>query len=343
MVNSGSSADLLLCYLLTDPTYPLLSPGDEILLPIVTWPTQIWSAMMAGMKVKVVDVDPNTLNIDLESLEAAITPKTKAIFLVHLMGNPCKMDEILALARKHNLYVIEDCCEALGSEYGGNKVGNFGVGGAYSFFFSHHMMTMEGGMIVCNDPGVAERLRILRAHGWVRNTEAARHQLEKYDVDPRYAFINWGFNVRPTDVQAGFGLAQLEKLPEFNRQRKRLADQFFGAFANHPFLAFPEVDPKANPSWLALPMMLKDDAPFTKGDFTQYLESEGIETRPIVAGNIARHPVAEVFPELKQGSFPGADLVHKRGLYIGLSPMFSEQMVERLIETIRSFLTAHGG
>lgn len=342
MVNSGSSADLLLCYLLTDPRTPLLSPGDEILLPVVTWPTQIWSAMMAGLKVKFVDVDPETLNIDLASLEQAISPKTKAIFLVHLMGNPCKMDEILALAAKHNLLILEDCCEALGSEYNGTKVGNFGVGGAYSFFFSHHMMTMEGGMIVCNDPDVAERLKILRAHGWVRNADVSKYSLDDYDIDHRYAFVDWGFNVRPTDVQAGFGLAQLEKLPEFNRQRDVFAQQFFGAFQNHPFITFPKVDPKSAPSWLALPMRIAPDAPFSKAQLTGYLEAQGIETRPIVAGNIARHPVAEVFPAFKEGSYPGADIVHERGLYIGLSPMFSGQMMERLVETFQSFFAKFG-
>lgn len=337
MVNSGSSADLLLTFLLTDPRTPLLSPGDEILLPIVTWPTQIWSAKMAGLKVKFVDVDPETLNIDLDSLEQAITPKTRAIFLVHLMGNPCKMDQILALAQKHNLLIIEDCCEALGSEYGGNKVGNFGVGGAYSFFFSHHMMTMEGGMIVCNDPDVAERLKILRAHGWVRNADMSKYNLQAYDIDSRYAFVDWGFNVRPTDLQAGFGLAQLEKLPAFNRQRQRFADKFFAEFQSHPFLSFPKVDPKASPSWLALPMMVSPEAPFTRKEFTLYLESEGVETRPIVAGNIARHPVAELFPEFKAAHFHGANQIHDRGLYIGLSPMFSDEMMDRLITVFRDY------
>ena len=210
MVNSGSSADLLLCFLLMDPAWARLERGDEILIPAVTWPTQIWSALMAGMKVRLVDVDPRTLNIDLDDLEHKITDKTRALFLVHLMGNPCQMDRILALADKHSLLLLEDCCEALGAEWNGVQVGNFGLGGSFSFFFSHHMTTMEGGMVVCQDPDMADRLKVLRAHGWLRNVEGDRFELADGTIDPRYAFVDWGFNVRPTEVQAGFGLSQLD-------------------------------------------------------------------------------------------------------------------------------------
>src|SRR5712692_6935243 len=136
MVNSGSSADLLLCFLLTNPFKPLFSKGDEVLIPVLTWPTQIWSAMMAGLRVRLVDVCPDTLNVDLSDLESKITPATRAIFLTHLMGNPCQMDRILAISKKHQLLVLEDCCEALGAEWDGRKVGNFGLGGTFSFFFS---------------------------------------------------------------------------------------------------------------------------------------------------------------------------------------------------------------
>ena len=162
-----------------------------------------------------------------EDLERKVTPATKAIFLVHLMGNPCDMDRILSIAKIHNLLIIEDCCEALGAEWDGIKVGNFGIAASYSFFFSHHMTTMEGGMIACSNIEVAEQLKILRAHGWVRNVDPTIYALNDYDVDPRYAFVNWGFNVRPTDIQAGFGIHQLQKLPQFNQRRIELASKFF--------------------------------------------------------------------------------------------------------------------
>jgi len=338
MVNSGSSADLLMCHLLTNPSSPFLQAGDEILLPIVTWPTQIWSAMMAGLKVKFVDVDPDTLNIDLDDLEKSISPVTRALFVVHLMGNPCNMDRIQGLTERNKLLLLEDCCEALGSEYAGKKVGNFGVAGSFSFFFSHHIMTMEGGMIVCDDQQNADDLRILRAHGWLRNVNSSRYTLKDYDIDYRYAFVNWGFNVRPTDLQAGFGLCQLEKLPLFNTRRGQLGSRFFEYVDKTPYLKYPAVAGKAKPSWFALPLMVSKDAPFAKNDLTAYLESKGIETRPIVTGNVARHPVGGVFPQFTQRQFPGADEIHSRGFYVGLSPLFTVEMIDRLIDNFETFL-----
>ena len=338
MVNSGSSADLLLCFLLTNPYRPLLQTGDEILIPVVTWPTQIWSAMMAGLKVRFVDVNPKTLNIDIDDLERKITPATKAIFLVHLMGNPCDMDRILGIAKDHNLLIIEDCCEALGAEWDGVKVGNFGVAASYSFFFSHHMTTMEGGMVACASPEVAEQLKILRAHGWVRNVDPTLYDLPNYDIDPRYAFVNWGFNVRPTDVQASFGLHQLQKLPYFNQRRVELANKFFAFIDTESLLYRPQVSPKASPSWFALPILVAAEAPFSRKEIVNYLESQGVETRPIVAGNIAKHPVANIFPAFLEDTYLGANIIHEQGFYLGLSPFHTDQDIDKLIKCLESFL-----
>jgi CDP-4-dehydro-6-deoxyglucose reductase, E1 len=308
---------------------------------VVTWPTHLWSVMMAGLKLKLVDVDPETLNIDLDDLERSITARTKAIFLVHLMGNPCGMGRIAELAREQDLIVIEDCCEALGSRYEAANVGNFGLCASFSFFFSHHMTTMEGGMVVCRDEEVADRLKILRAHGWLRNVDSSRFPVDTYDIDSRYAFVNWGLNVRPTDIQAGFGLCQLEKLPAFNHQRRALAQRFFGAIDRSHWLCRPKVDPKADPCWFALPVMVRADAPFSRRDLTAYLEAQGVETRPIVAGNVARHPVARLFPEFGEREFAGADRIHLNGFYVGLSPLCSEAMMDRLLETFRTYLDRH--
>ena len=339
MVNSGSSADLLLCMLLTNPLKPLVSPGDEIVIPVVTWPTHIWSAMMLGLKVRLVDVDPATLNIDLENLERSITPRTRVLFPVHLMGNPCDMGQIMSLAEKHGLLVIEDCCEAMGASWGGIRVGNFGIGGSYSFFFSHHITSMEGGMIAVSDPAIAEQLRILRAHGWVRNVDPSSYKLNQYpDIDSRYAFVNWGVNVRPTDVQAGFAMHQLEKANAFANRREDMEQRFRTFVAACPWLTLPKVVAKAAPSWFALPLMVSPDAPFVRSDVTAFLEQMGIETRPIVAGNIARHPVSRLFPEFNERDYPGADDVHSRGFYVGLSPLQSNSNIDRLITTFDDFL-----
>jgi CDP-6-deoxy-D-xylo-4-hexulose-3-dehydrase len=337
MVNSGSSADLLLCFLLNNPLNPIIEPGSEILIPAVTWPTQIWSALMAGYKVRLVDVDPKTLNIDLDDLERKITSSTRVIFVVHVMGNPCDMDRICEIAQSHDLIIIEDCCEALGAEWGGVKVGNFGIGASYSFFFSHHMTTMEGGMIACSNNQIADQLKVLRAHGWVRNIESTHYQLNDYDIDPRYAFINWGFNLRPTDLQAGFGLHQIKKLPEFNSRRIRLANFFFEFIDSQPFLSRPVFSSKASPTWFSLPIMVSPEAPFSRNDIVQYLELQGVETRPIIAGNIAKHPVSRVFPFFSEDTYPGADLVHSQGFYLGLSPFYSEDDLSKLVDCIGKF------
>lgn len=338
MVNSGSSADLLLCFLLTNPLKPLLKQGDEILIPVLTWPTQIWSAMMAGLKVRLVDISPETLNVDLSDLESKITPSTRAIFLVHLMGNPCEMDRILPLAKAHQLLILEDCCEALGAEWDGRKVGNFGIGGSFSFFFSHHMTTMEGGMVTCRDGETADQLKVLRAHGWLRNVDGARFPIPNEALDSRYTFVNWGFNVRPTDIQAGFGLRQLEKLPVFNQRRELFATRFFTFIDKSPFLTRPKVSRMARPSWFSLPLFVNVNAPFSRKELTDYLEEQGVETRPIVAGNLAKHPVAQLFKEFNETEFPGADFIHEQGFYIGLSPLHSDDTMDRLIECFHRFL-----
>ena len=338
MVNSGSSADLLLSFLLTNPLKPLVPAGSEILVPVVTWPTHAWSPMMAGLKVRFVDVNPFTLNLDLDKLEEAIGPQTRAIFVVHLMGSACDMDRVLDIARRHNMLVLEDCCEALGARWRGRSVGSFGIGGAYSFFFSHHIVTMEGGAVVVNDDELADHMRALRAHGWVRNVTSGRFDVSSFDVDPRYAFVNWGFNLRPTELQAAFGLRQLARLPGFNQRRNVLAERFFRVIARTPWIAHPQVPTGGEPAWFALPMVVQPGAPFNRREFVKYLEAHGVETRPLVAGNLARHPVARLFEESFRGSFPGADLLHDRGLYIGLSPVTSDQDFDRLISIVEDFL-----
>ena len=338
MVNSGSSADLLMMFLLSNPRNKMLDSGDEVLMPIVTWPTQVWSAMMAGFKVKFVDCDPETLNIDLDDLERKISSKTKAIFLVHLLGNPCNMDRILELSERNGILILEDCCEAMGAEFGGKKVGNFGLAASFSMFFSHHITTMEGGMIACNKPEIVDELKVLRAHGWTRNISRGMFDTSSYNIDPRYSFVNWGFNVRPTDINAAFGLEQLRKLPSFNSRRTDVYERFVRQIASFDTpIKFPKVHPKSLPSWLSIPMVLGDTCSGSRDSFCQYLELNGVETRPIVAGNLSRHPVANLFSEFKDGEFPGADIIHNQGLYIGLSPMVTDESIDRLLELISLF------
>lgn len=341
MVNSGSSADLLIAFALVNPQTRLLAPGDEILVPSVTWPTQIWSAMMAGLKVRLVDTDPVNLNMDLKDLEAKITPRTRAISLVHLMGNPCDMDRILALCQKYDLVLIEDCCEALGTRFKGQPVGTFGLAGSFSFFFSHHITTMEGGMIVCRDQILSDVFRLLRAHGWARNTKYLQVEPQA-GLDPRYMFLNWGFNVRPTEIQAGFGLEQLKRLPAFNAQRVKNAEYFNHYLCrHHDLMRLMEVHPQAECTWFALPIVLTADCPFSKVEFLSYLEAQGVETRPVVAGNLALQPVCQLYPELQDANLPGANIVHERGFYLGIYPFDATQALDRLVETFEQFICKH--
>lgn len=338
MVNSGSSADLLIAFALTNPQKRRLAPGDEVLMPSVTWPTQIWSAMMAGLSVRLVDTDPRTFNVDLDDLERKVTARTRAISLVHLMGNPVDMDRVCAIASRHGLVLIEDCCEALGARFRGRHVGTFGIASAYSFFFSHHITTMEGGMVCTDDPELSDLVRLLRAHGWARNT---RHTptVPVEGVDSRYVFWNWGFNVRPTELQAAFGLAQMRRFDGSLAGRRSNAERFAGYASRHgQLLRLMDVHPDAECSWFALPILLSPDCPFTKAELTGYLEDAGIETRPIVAGNLARQPVSAHFPELRTADLPGADAVHDRGFYIGLHADSTPQTIDRLWETIDSFI-----
>ena len=343
MVNSGSSADLLLSFLLTNPLNPLLKKGDKVLVPALTWPTQIWSIMMAGLEPVFVDVDPKTLNIDYLDLEKKISDDTKAIFVVHILGNPCDMDIICELSKNHNLIILEDCAEALGSQWNGKNVGTFGLGSAFSFFFSHHMTTMEGGMICVNDKTSADHIRVMRSHGWTRNIDSNIFDKKNNQIeDKRYEFHNWGFNVRPTEVQAAFGMKQIEKLPVFNKKRTKISSEIFSLLYQYDFFVPTEVHPKGFASWLGIPIVLKNDCPFSIVEFSSYLEKSGIETRPILTGNILRQPVAsKLFSDISPKSFKGAEYIHENGIYIGLSPNSSSGEIERLKNEIKLFINKY--
>lgn len=339
MVNSGSSADLLLAYNLVNPLNPRLEAGDEVLVPAVTWPTQIWSPLMAGLKVTLVDVDPETLNVDFDDMRRRLTPKTKCVFAVHLMGNPIDMKLMKQFCEEHGLLLIEDCCESLGSKYDGNHVGNFGLGGSFSFFFSHHMTTMEGGMVTCHNEEDADALRVLRAHGWSRGVQTPTTGSQSGSanpsvVDDRYRFINWGFNLRPTELQAAFGLEQLKKLDGMNDRRRELAARFESYAESQSWFGSFETPVAGEASPFALPLLLKGDAVGSRTELLAHLEEAGVETRPVVTGNFARQPAASLLGPVDPSDYPGAEWVHEQGFYLGLSPMMDDLKIERLIRTL---------
>lgn len=333
MVNSGSSADLLASLLLIDPAQPKLQPGDEVLAPAVTWPTQINSLLMCGLSVRLVDADPRTLAMDLDDLESKIGPRTRAVSVVHLMGNPCDMTRLMDIANKHNLIVLEDCCEALGAEWNGKPVGTFGLAGAYSFFFSHHITTMEGGMVLTQDEAIAEQLRLLRAHGWTRYLHNGAPS--RSNVDTRYEFTTWGVNVRPMEAQGAFGLVQLGRLAGFQKHRITNAEKLRSLIEPAAdVVSLMHVLDEATCSWFALPFVINAESGLKRSDITRALEEAGVETRPVVAGNLARQPMTKLFPQLATGELPGAELIHENGFYIGLHPFEDDGSLERLAKTL---------
>lgn len=338
MVNSGSSADLVM--MLAARETGLLQPGDEILIPAVTWPTQVWSAVLAGFNVRLVDVDPETLNVSVATLEAALTPKTKALFLVHLMGNPCDMHAIGALCDRRGLVLFEDCCEALGASFDGQQVGTFGLASAFSFFASHHLSTMEGGMIATDSPDFADACRQMRAHGWARDLKHRKPHVSA-DDDPRFLFLGMGFNFRPTELQAAFGLIQLQKLETLNAHRKDNASIVSGRFRDgHAHIVTPlrETSAWAAPAWFALPFVLREGLPYSRKQVMAYLQDNGVDTRPIVGGNLMRHPAFWKYREMAPTSLAGADVIHDRGFYLGLPP--DDRSMDGLIELLNRMDTA---
>ena len=336
MVNSGSSADLIAAFAMHELSGGNLKTGDEVLVPAVTWPTQIWSIIMAGFTPIFVDVNPQTLNIDINDLRKKITPKTRAIAIVHLMGNTPNMAEVNLICQEHNLEMIEDCCESLGTKWNGKPVGTLGQSGTFSFFFSHHITTMEGGMLITTNPELAERYRLLRAHGWSRNLRNPIDPIE--GLDPRYTFVNWGFNVRPTELQAGFGQVQLARVDDFQLHRLNNATLLMKLLEKYlNYFSIMRIEPGTTCSWFALPIMVHQNAPFTRDEITNFLEEVGVETRPIVAGNLARHPAVSRFPSLRNQNLPGADLVHEQGFYIGIHPVNMEDEIHRIESEISRF------
>ncbi len=297
MVNSGSSADFVMMMAAIHCGY--LNPGCEVLIPAVTWPTQVWAVILAGMVPCFVDID-ETLQVTPEAYEAAITPKTRGIFATHLMGNPGQIEAISELCSRRGLALFEDCCESLGASVGGRKVGTFGIASAFSFFHSHHISTMEGGMISTSDSEFDESCRMIRAHGW--------------SSGDRSVFVGPGLNFRPTEINGAFGCVQLPKLAAMNRARNFNYDTLLLHTNNFGNFTRVLAHHKSKPAWFAFPVVLKDT---DRNDFRVNLGRRGVESRHVAGGNLTRQPA---FSKYAGQHLPMADKVHDRGLYVGLPP-----------------------
>lgn len=337
MVNSGSSANLLAIAALMAQSVPNgLRPGDEVIVPAVTWPTTVTPILQNGCVPIFVDVDRHTLNLRPEDLEQACSPRTRAIFVVHLLGNPVDMDPVMRFARERGLWVLEDTCESLGTQIHGRHAGAIGDVGTFSFYFSHHITTVEGGMLVTNDGQLADLARSMRAHGWTRDM-SNREEIESASpwIDPRFLFVQLGYNVRPMEVQAAFGLVQLRRLEQFNEARRHNARTLITALQDIEEIEFVAEQEDGRSTWFGFPVILRDAQ--TRQALTHHLEQRGIETRPIVAGNLTVQPAFRDSPHRTVGSLANATMIGQRGLFIGNHPDLDERRLAHIVESFRSF------
>jgi CDP-6-deoxy-D-xylo-4-hexulose-3-dehydrase len=320
MVNSGSSANLVALSVLANPTTPNgIRAGDEVIVPAVGFVTTVFPIVNVGAVPVLVDVELETFNIAIDQIERAITDKTKAIMPVHLVGNPCDITSVIEIARKHDLFVVEDACEAHGAEVDGKKVGSFGDIATFSFFLTHHITTIEGGMVVARDDRFAELSKALRAFGWVRDMADRDAIAREYgDIDQRFLFVNTGYNLKPTEIQGAFGIHQIEKLDgfvEIRRENARYWTEQLRPFSEH--LLLYEETPGTKYGWYAYPVTVKPDAPFTREELRDFLQTKGLETRPILAGNIDEQPAMKYVDYRKVGDLPNARTIHRQSFFFG--------------------------
>lgn len=320
MVNSGSSANLLMVAALfyTKSALRKLKRGDEVIVPAVSWGTSYFPLYQYGLKLKFVDIDLYSLNYDLNSLRRAITDKTKLILMVNLLGNPNNFNEIDEIINNRNIIIIEDNCESLGAKYNIKYTGTFGLMGSFSTFFSHHISTMEGGVIVTDDEEIYHILLSLRAHGWTRNLPKHNHVSGVKVNDSfleSFKFVLPGYNVRPLELSGAIGLEQLKKLPNLIIERRKNAALWTEMFFNHPiFIIQKEIDCS---SWFGFSLIIRPGTSIERIDLINYLSNNGIECRPVVAGNFVKNDAVKYFDYEIFESLKNADYVDKNGLFIG--------------------------
>lgn len=318
MVNSGSSANLLMIAALffreTDP----LKAGDEVLVPAVSWSTTYAPLSQYGLNVRLVDIDPETLNFDIEALREAVSDRTRLIFAVNLLGNPNDFEAINNIIGTQDIALIEDNCESLGAEFNGRKTGTFGLMGSFSSFFSHHISTMEGGIIVTDDEDIYHVLLSLRAHGWTRNLPDRTRiagQKNSDDFFESFRFILPGYNVRPLELSGAIGREQLKKLDDLILGRRRNANLFLELLDGHPLLS-PQRE-IGDSSWFGFSLIVKPDVGYSRADLRKELDDMNVDYRPIVAGNFANQVMLSHMNVKGQHNLPNADAIQQCGLFIG--------------------------
>ena len=356
LVNSGSSANLVALASLTSSVFGdrRLKPGDEFITCSVAFPTTVNPGLQYGLKPIFIDAELDTLNIDVDQIEKAITKKTKLIMVAHTLGKPYNLKKIMKIAKKHNLWVIEDCCDALGSKYDGNLVSSFGDIATFSFYPAHQMTMGEGGAVVTNNSLIHKSIRQFRDWGrdcWCDtgkdNTCRKRFGWKLGDLprgyDHKYIYSQIGYNLKTTDFQAAIGCAQLKKLPYFIKKRQenyKILYEFFKQYKKH-FILMKD-DKNEEVSYFGFPVIVKPSAPFSRNELTEYLEKNKIGTRNVFSGNLLRHPA---YLNLKKkfkiiGDHKNADLIMSNAFWLGVYPGINEEMIAYVKKTITDFLTS---
>lgn len=346
--NSGSSANLLAvsaCY-----ASGRIKRGDEFITPATTFPTTVNYPILYGLKPVFVDVVLPSYTANINSIEKAINERTKLIMLPHINGSPNDMKRIMEIAEKHGITVIEDTCDALGSKIHGRYVGTFGHVGTLSFYVAHHMATGEGGAVITNFEELAEEARSVRDWGRAlqkQDTDTQKREIEYQNVskqlpkdyEARYTYKNIGFNLKPIDAQAAMGIEQIKRLKSFKSARNRNYQIIYDALRQHDrYLTLPEGLPGSDPSWFVFPITIRESAPFSRQDIVAYLESRGIETRPVLAGNITLHPAYKDVAFSVEGNLAVSDLIVKNGFFVGVYPSISSTQARFIAKQISDFV-----
>lgn len=348
-VNSGSSANLVAFSALTSPRLKArqIKPGDEVITCATGFPTTVNPILQAGAVPVFVDVHLPTYNIDVAAVEAAITPRTKAIMVAHALGNPFDVIAIRALCDKHNLFLVEDCCDALGATVGGQHVGTFGDIGTLSFYPAHHITMGEGGAVYTNSANLNKIMESFR--DWGRdcycdpgcdNSCNKRYGWQLGDLpkgyDHKYIYSHLGYNLKITDMQAAVGLAQMDHLDGFIAARRHnFARLHEGLRDLEDTLILPEATPGTEPSWFGFPVTLRENAPFTRHELLAHLNSHRIGTRMLFGGNLVRQPYMKDRPYRVEGSLANADIVVDRTFWVGVYPGLVDASIDYMIDTFR--------
>jgi len=354
LVNSGSSANLIAFTALMSPLLKekRLNPGDEVISAAAGFPTTLNPIIQNGLIPVFVDVEIGTYNVIVEQVKKAISSKTKAIFLAHTLGNPYDIDAILEICRKYDLFLIEDCCDALGSNYKNKFVGTFGHAATFSFYPAHHITMGEGGAVITNDPILSKAIRSLR--DWGRdcycnggdNNTCGKRFTGKYGnlpegYDHKYVYSHIGYNLKATDMQAAIGVEQLKKLPEFCSMRRNNFKNWMEGFKKfEDKFILPWALSESDPAWFAFPVTVRENAGFTRTELTNYLDCHKIETRNLFGGNLLKQPAYSGINCRLADSLDNTDRIMNDTFFLGTYPGITEAQIAYSIEKIESFLNS---